>query len=392
MKTFKLTQKEMSFLAERYQTPLLTVSLEQIAYNYLFLRNNLPRVRVFYAMKSNPAQPVLEKMAALGSSFDVASAGEIRRLGDMGVPGEHMIYANPVKTPRSLKLAAEYGVNKFTFDSESEVYKMAQYVPGSDVLLRVRIDHSTALVDLNKKFGAAPEDVMYLLRLAREQGLNARGLCFHAGSQLLSTQSHTHALELCRRLFDEAKAEGFDLDILDIGGGLPVPAPNMEFDLKEMVQNIHADLERLFPDTEIWAEPGRYICGTAVNFITSVIGTQKRNGQDWYFLDDGVYGALSGIIFDHWFYEFETFKSEEEIPVTFAGPSCDSLDILYRDRFSPKLEIGDCILVPNFGAYTSASATTFNGFEKAPILVWEDIKDNISARQQKQGESIVAVS
>jgi ornithine decarboxylase len=130
MKTFKLTQKEMSFLAERYQTPLLTVSLEQIAYNYLFLRNNLPRVRVFYAMKSNPAQPVLEKMAALGSSFDVASAGEIRRLGDMGVPGEHMIYANPVKTPRSLKLAAEYGVNKFTFDSESEVYKMAQYVPG----------------------------------------------------------------------------------------------------------------------------------------------------------------------------------------------------------------------------------------------------------------------
>jgi len=100
MKNFKLTREQMELLAEKYQTPLLTVSLEQIAYNYLFLRNNLPRVQVFYAMKANPAQPILEKMAELGSNFDVASEGEIRRLSEMGVAGERMIYANPVKTPQ----------------------------------------------------------------------------------------------------------------------------------------------------------------------------------------------------------------------------------------------------------------------------------------------------
>ena len=391
MKNFKLTQEQMELLAEKYQTPLLTVSLEQIAYNYLFLRNNLPRVRVFYAMKANPAQPILEKMAELGSCFDVASEGEIRRLSEMGVAGERMIYANPVKTPRSLTVAAKCHVNKFTFDSESEVYKIAQYVPGGEVLLRVRIDNSTALVDLNKKFGAAPTEALHLLRLARDQGLTVRGLCFHAGSQLLSTEPHKQALSLCRRIFDEAGQEGFDLQVLDIGGGLPVPAPNMEFDLAQMVAEIHDELDRLFPDTEIWAEPGRYICGTAVNFITSVIGMQTRNDQTWYFLDDGLYGALSGVLFDHWVYEFESFKAGGEILATFAGPSCDSLDILYRDRPTPSLAIGDCILVPNFGAYTSASATTFNGFAKAEFVVWEDIRDSLG-EQEILADKIVAVS
>ena len=388
MKTFKLTKQQMEMLAEKYQTPLLMVSLEQIAQNYLFLRRHMPRVRVFYAMKANPAQPVLEKMASMGSSFDVASAGEIRRLSDMGIPGEHMIYANPVKTPASLRLAAEFGVRKFTFDCESEIYKMAQFVPGCDVLLRVRIDNSTALVDLNKKFGAAPEDVLPLLRLARENGLHVRGLCFHAGSQLLSTEPYQQALELCRNLFDAAKKEGFSMKVLDIGGGLPVPAPNMEFSLEQMMKEIQTSLDRLFPDTEIWAEPGRYICGTAVNFITSVIGTQQRNGQTWYFLDDGLYGALSGVIFDHWFYEFESFKAGKEILATFAGPSCDSLDILYRDRPTPELSVGDCILVPNFGAYTSASATTFNGFEKAPVLVWEDVQASLKQWEKTPVEAV----
>ena len=50
-----------------------------------------------------------------------------------------------------------------------------------------------------------------------------------------------------------------------------------------------------FPDTEIWAEPGRFMCGTVSNLITSVIGTQTRNGNQWYFLDDGLYGTFSGL-------------------------------------------------------------------------------------------------
>ena len=131
-----------------------------------------------------------------------------------------------------------------------------------------------------------------------------------------------------------------------------------------------------FPETEIWAEPGRYICGTAVNLITSVVGVTERGGQPWYFLDEGLYGTFSGVLFDQWDFKLISFKeSEEKVAATFAGPSCDSLDIMFRGRMTAPLEVGDLLLVPSCGAYTSASATTFNGFSKARFVVWEKVQD-----------------
>lgn len=377
MNSFRLTKNAMHQLATEYTTPLLVISLEQIEYNYRFLAKYLPRVKVFYAVKANPNDDIVKKAAELGSYFDVASDGEMLQLTRLGIGANRMVYANPYKTPKGLAVANRTGVNKFTFDSESEIYKMAKAVPGGTVLLRVRVDNPKALVDLNKKFGAAVEDVPRLLRIARDQGLDVGGLCFHVGSQSPTAEAHIEALHIVRNLFDNAQKEGFKLRILDIGGGLPIPTLDANIDLAKIAEDINISLEELFPDTEIWAEPGRFICGTAVNLITSVIGTQERNHQKWYFLDDGLYGSFSGVIFDHWEYELEPFKEGELYPSTVAGPSCDSLDVLYRDRMMPKLEIGDLLLTANCGAYTSASATEFNGFAKTPMIIWEDVKNKI---------------
>ncbi|WP_110954295.1 type III PLP-dependent enzyme [Anaerosinus massiliensis] len=377
MNSFRLTKEAVHHLAKEYTTPLLVVSLEQIAYNYRFLEEHLPKVKVFYAVKANPDERIVKTLADLGSHFDVASDGEMLQLTRMGISADRMVYANPFKTPKGLAVAKKTGVNKFTFDSESEIYKMAKAVPDGMVLLRVRVDNPKALVDLNKKFGAAPEDVISLLKIARAQGLDVGGLCFHVGSQSPTAEAHVEALQICRKLFDEAEKEGFHLRVLDIGGGLPISTLETEVDLLTIAKEIQEALDALFPATEIWAEPGRYLCGTAVNLITSVIGVQCRNHQQWYFLDDGVYGTFSGIIFDHWDFELDSFKDGEQKPVTFAGPSCDSLDVLFRDKMSPELEIGDVLLVPNCGAYTSASATEFNGFAKTPIIAWENVKNLI---------------
>lgn len=372
MKTFKLTEDSVRRLAKEHETPLLVVSLKQIAYNYEFLRNQMPRLRVFYAMKANPADCIVRTLADLGACFDVASDGEMLQLAALGVSADRMVYANPYKTPKGLRTAKMIGVNKFTFDSESEIYKMADAVPGALALLRIRVDNPKAMVDLNKKFGASPDEAIRLLKIAKARGLDAAGLCFHVGSQSATTDAHTEAFRICRRLFDEAAKEGMRLRVLDIGGGLPIPTPGMQVDLVKMMEEINLQVETLFQDAEIWAEPGRYICGTAVNLIVSVIGTQRRNQQKWYFLDEGIYGTFSAILFDHWDFVLESFKEGPLVPATFAGPSCDSLDVLFRDRLSPELAIGDLLLVKDCGAYTSASATEFNGFAKAPIVALEE--------------------
>lgn len=374
MKTFKLTKAEAEQLVQEYTTPLLVISQQRVVENYRFLTEYLPKVKIFYAVKSNPAMPIIKTLAELGASFDVASDGEMLQLTGMGISADRMIYANPFKTPKGLMTAKNIGVDKFTYDSESEIIKMAKAVPGGKVLLRVRIDNTKALVDLNKKFGAAPEDVMRLLRLASDQGLDVAGLCFHVGSQSPNAEAHVEALQICRKLFDEAAVAGFNLRILDIGGGLPITSPDMDIDIVQMVSEINTTIEKLFPYTEIWAEPGRFICGTTMNLITSVIGTQRRNNQQWYFLDEGIYGTFSSIIFDHWDFELESFKQTANEVATFAGPSCDSLDVIFRDKLTPPLVVGDILVVPNCGAYTSASASEFNGFAKAEIIALEDFK------------------
>lgn len=384
MESFRLTKKEVQFLAGKYPTPFVVISLAQVEKNYAFLRNAMPRVNVYYAVKANPAPRIIEVLARRGASFDTASAGEIEMLARMGIPGTRMIYANPVKTPQGLSAAAQFGVRRFTFDDASEIGKMAAAVPGAEVLLRVRVKNQRALVDLNAKFGAEPEAAIPLLLAAKGAGLSPVGLCFHVGSQCLSFEAYHDALHLMRRLFDEAAEAGLQLSLLDIGGGFPIPAAEDDApDAGSLMRAIEGEIESLFPDVEVWAEPGRFICGTAVNLVTSVIGEKARGGQIWYVLDEGLYGAFSGAIFDHWTFDFISFKPGRPRRTTLVGPSCDSIDFVRRDILLPKLSVGDTLLVPDCGAYTTASATTFNGFALATELYWEEERD-ISRRPVRE--------
>ncbi|MBQ9564231.1 MAG: type III PLP-dependent enzyme [Synergistaceae bacterium] len=373
MNSFKLTEKGVAGFAAKFRTPFLVASLKQIEENYLFFRQHLPRARVYYAMKANPTAAILQRLASLGSCFDVASAGEMRRLHDLEIPSSRMIYANTVKDFPGLETSRDLQVRRFTFDDISEIPKMARYVPGADVLVRIRLHNSSALVDLNSKFGAAPEEALELLRAAKEAGLNPAGICFHVGSQSFSTASYEEALRVCRGLFDEAKRLGMNLTDIDIGGGFPIPMANGEPpDMARMLSSINDLLDDLFPDTAVCCEPGRFLCGTAVNLVTSVIGTKKRGGKPWYILDEGIYGAFSGILFDHWTYPITCFTEGEKMPSTLAGPSCDGIDVISRDIPLPPLAIGDLVLVTDIGAYSTVSATSFNGFPIAPTLLFEE--------------------
>lgn len=378
MKSFRLTEEEMAYLADRYPTPFMVVSLDRVEQNYRYLCESLPRVKIFYAIKANSEPAILQRMAALGSNFDVASIGEIRLLASLGVSGSRMIYANPVKPTWDIAEAAKIGVNKFTFDDESEIAKIATAAPGVQVLVRVQVENDSAVVNLNEKFGVVPDMALSLLHRAKDAGLVPAGICFHVGSQSLKSDAYGRALKLCRRLFDEAESQGMKLKVLDIGGGLPIPEIGQaEPDLDAMTADIRQHLDRLFPDVEIWSEPGRYMCGTAVNLVTRVIGTKKRNGQPWYVLDDGMYGSYNGLVFDHWTYKLEFFRQGERVPSVFVGPSCDSIDVVARDYPAPLLEVGDLVLSPEMGAYSSSAATGFNGFQPAKTVVYEDNINNV---------------
>lgn len=374
---FQLTQEAVTSLAERYGTPLLVLSLEQVEKNYDILREHIPQLKIHYAMKANPDLHILDLLINKGACFDVASDGEIRTLSQLGVSGDRMIYANPIKLDAGFAACRDAGVYRMTYDSESEIKKIAEHCPGATVLLRLRIDNAQAHVDLNKKFGCPRERALELMLKAREAGLDVAGIAFHVGSQTVAADPYFHAMDVTKELMQEARKAGLTMRVLDIGGGFPIPETGVHYNLTALLDQVAARLREDFSDLEIWAEPGRYMCGTAVNLITRVIGENERNGQTWYFLDDGIYGTFSGVIFDQWDFKLISFKEGKKIPATFAGPSCDSLDIMFRGKMTEPLEVGDVLLVPVCGAYTSASATTFNGFRKAKTVIWEEVREEL---------------
>ena len=118
MKYFRLSQNAVKALADTYSTPLLVLSLEQIELNYNLLAENMPGVKIYYAVKANPDERIVRKIHELGGYFDVASDGEMQMLNRMGIDSARMVYANPMKTASGLKVAHAVGVNKFPFDCE----------------------------------------------------------------------------------------------------------------------------------------------------------------------------------------------------------------------------------------------------------------------------------
>jgi ornithine decarboxylase len=233
--------------------------------------------------------------------------------------------------------------------------------------------------DLSKKFGCAPQAVLDLMHLARRIGVRVRGLSFHVGSQATDSSKYVEAIEACKNIFAEALLAGFPgLDVLDIGGGYPVvydkaTAQSKIPDIDTFCAPIRAALAKMPAHVRIIAEPGRFIAAPAAIAVSSVMGKAKRDGRWWYYLDDGVYGSYSGQMYDHAKYPVEALKESGELHLSvLAGPTCDSIDVIDEGMMLPELDVGDLIVGRMMGAYTMASATDFNFFKRAKVVVMNE--------------------
>ncbi len=358
-------------MVRKHNTPLFLISKSKLLNQLKRFQTLLPRVKPFYAVKSNSHPFILQTFADAGIGFDVASIQEMKTLLDMGVTPERMIFANTVKTPEALKFAAANKIDLMTFDNEYELNKIARYAPGAKVLVRIKVPNVGSMVELSLKFGADPPDAIPFLIKAIRLGLKPVGVSFHVGSQNTHIENYLDALEIASIIFKDAQLKKIPLEILDIGGGFPIKHFDYEKDLfAQTAGSINKELNRLFPDNiQIIAEPGRVLCGPAGILVMRVIGKSIRNNKHWYYLDDGVYGSLSGIVYDHCKYQYKVLKKGVTQITTLAGPTCDSFDIISTSEELPELDIGDIVYVENIGAYSWATATNFNGLPPAKVVI-----------------------
>jgi ornithine decarboxylase len=361
---------EIRRLVAEFGSPLLIIDCQRVREQYRKLHKALPGVDLHYALKPLPHPSVVETIIEAGGWLDLATTGETQLVTQLGIDPARCIHTHPIKRDIDIRNALHLGVRIFVADNPDEVRKFEPYRDQAELLLRVSFRSPGAVVDLSRKFGCDPEDLIELARLARKLAIPLRGLSFHVGSQAADPGKHVEAIEVCAKLMAQARREKLGaFDTLDIGGGYPIDYGQKVADIGRFCAPIRAALAKLPSRVRKIAEPGRYICGPAAIGVATVMGRALREGHWWYYLDDGLYGSYSGQLFDHAKYPVESLKEGgEKFPSVLAGPTCDSIDVIAENLMLPQLKAGDLIVGRAMGAYTWASASEFNFFPKATVV------------------------
>ena len=369
-----MTDRIREFLrTRRPEGPCLVLDLEVVREKYMSFARAMPDTRVFYAVKANPAPEVLKLLADLGSCFDTASVAEIEMALAAGATPDRISYGNTIKKERDVARAFAHGIRLYAVDCEAEVEKIARVAPGSKVFCRILSDGVDAEWPLSRKFGCDPAMAPRVLEHAHRLGLEAYGVSFHVGSQQRNTGAWDAAVASASAIFREMADRGIMLKMVNLGGGFPTKylknVPAVQAYAQAISDAILKHFGNHVPETII--EPGRGMVGAAGVIKSEVVLVSKKSDDDavrWVYLDIGKFGGLAETMDEAIRYPIKTERDDDEkAPCVLAGPTCDSVDVLYeKDPYwlPVSLEIGDEVLIEGTGAYTTTySAVAFNGFE-----------------------------
>lgn len=326
---------------------------------------------VTYAVKSNPAEAVIQNLLAAGlTGFDVASPFEIDLIGRLA-PFAARHYHNPVRARSEIAQAVASGIRAWSVDSRSELDKLFEMVPteiggeGVEISPRFKLPVLGAVYDFGSKFGATPDLAAELLGLVAERGY-VPSLTFHPGTQCVDPIAWESYISVAREICDAA---GVRARRLNVGGGFPSHrVSGVDPDLGSIFTEIGDTVTEAFGDSapQLVCEPGRGLCADAFSLITRVKGV--RDGGN-VFLNDGVYGGLAELPIVGNLDRIEVLDPrgrprEGEISgrVIF-GPTCDSVDRLPGELSLPgDIDEGDYVIFHGAGAYSTVTNTRFNGF------------------------------
>ncbi|XP_024250968.1 antizyme inhibitor 1b [Oncorhynchus tshawytscha] len=338
----------------------------------------MPQIRPYYQVQSNSSPVVIEVLASLGLGFVCADKAEVSLVLDHGVPPDNIIFSGVCKQLSHIKHAAKNGVDLLVCDSETELYKIARSHPKARLLVQVTTWAQAA--ETSMEFGCSLKSCRHLLEAAKDLGVQVVGVTFHIPSSCKDLQAYTHALSDARCVFDMGAELGFNMSILDIGGGFS----GSEFQLKQVHTTVRLLLDAYFPTlsgVQVIAQPGSYYVSSAFTLAVNVIG-KKVVARDWnglaqdeltpddepeflYYLNDGVYGSFSSKLLGSTIPAPAVHKrgSRAEEPVfssSLWGPSCDSLDQLVDHCLLPELSPGDWLVFNNMGAAGLGDLSSFS--------------------------------
>lgn len=326
---------------------------------------------VCFAMKSNGNLGVLKTLANYGAGFDIVSMGELKKALKIGADPKKIVFASVGKTEEEIAIAIKTGILFFNVESVPELEeinriakKMGKVAP---VALRINPDVAAATHNhittgtLKNKFGI---DLTSTRKLLKEQkkykNIKINGLHIHIGSQIVTASPFISAIKKVIEFLESLRAEGIDIEYLDIGGGMGIIYKD------ENPQTAQHYADAILPyllktGLKIVMEPGRFIVGNAGIFVTKVLYLKDNGFKKFLIVDGGMNDLIRPSLYGA-YHEIVPVKTTtaKTVKVDVVGPICESGDFLGKERELPGLKKGELLAVMSAGAYGYVMASNYN--------------------------------
>lgn len=373
-------------IAAEVGTPFYCYSTQTLTRHYKLFAEALDGVPHFicYAMKAASNQAILRTLARLGAGMDVVSGGEYARARAAGVPGDHIVFSGVGKTDDEITQALQGGIRQFNVESEPEMQAISRIASalGKTAPIAVRVNPDVdakthakiATGKSENKFGIPISRAAEVYAMAASlPGLQVVGIDVHIGSQLTDLApfeaAYTKVAELCESL----RAQGHDIQRLDLGGGLGIPysrsneTPPLPRDYGAMVKRTLGHL-----GCEIEIEPGRLIAGNAGVLVSKVIYIKSGEDRNFLILDAAMNDLIRPAMYDahHDIVPLaEPAAGAEQDTYDVVGPVCESGDTFTKGRSLPRLDTGDLVAFRSAGAYGAVMSSEYNSRPLVPEVL-----------------------
>ncbi|MDA8524426.1 diaminopimelate decarboxylase [Alphaproteobacteria bacterium] len=390
-------------LAEAVGTPFYCYSAATLRHHYIVLDNALSEAGlaerlICYSVKANSNLAVIATLAQLGAGADIVSEGELRRALEAGVPAEKIVFSGVGKTANEMRAALAVGILQFNVESLSEIDLLAETASEmgktAQIALRVNPDidagghEKISTGKAENKFGIAWEDAERGFAHARAlDGVSAIGIDIHIGSQITELAPFRRAFEKIAGLLANLRADGHDIQRLDLGGGLGVP-----YGRDNDTPPDPAAYAQIIADTlgdsgcTIMLEPGRLIAANAGILVASVIRTKQGQAKNFMIVDAAMTELMRPTLYDAHHHIAPIVESDAATKQwDVVGPVCETGDYLGLDRALPVLESGALVAIFAAGAYGAVLGSAYNTRLAAPeVLVDGDKWAIVRARPDYQ--------
>ncbi len=365
----------VSSLAAQVGTPFYCYSTETLIrhYNVFSQAFSGHDFLLCYAVKANTNQAIIKTLADQGAGADVVSEGELRRALNAGIPPEKIVYSGVAKTKQEMHFALEQSIFQFNVESEPELHQLSAVASHMSktaaIAFRINpdVDAKThAKISTGKsenKFGIPLSRARDIYGTAAKlPGIRVQGVDLHIGSQLTDLAPFAEAFQRIVTLVEDLRADGHDISVIDLGGGLGIPynressKPPLPTEYGQMAKQIIGHL-----GCKIIIEPGRLLVGNAGILVSKVIYVKQGEGRKFLIIDAAMNDLVRPSMYDA-YHEIVAVK-EHEGPTSLydiVGPVCETGDTFARDRELPDLTSGDLVAIRSAGAYGAVMSSTYN--------------------------------